>query len=99
MKSQFVEFENVMKEYFTCHHAEEVVPPEDLEKSQQEVFYMPVHALRMESSRTTKSHAVFDAFTRMSTGISLNDILMINTSFYFSGRFDTYPSALCSIDR
>ena len=39
-------------------HAE-LVPVADLEKSPKYVFYLPMHAVRKESSTTTKIRAVF----------------------------------------
>ena len=47
-----------MKEYFDFEHAE-LVPPEDLNKPVQDVFYMPMHAVRKEASTTTKLQVVF----------------------------------------
>ena len=38
-------------------HAEQV-PLDDLEKPLQEVFYLPVHAVKKESSTTTRIRAV-----------------------------------------
>ena len=42
-KEQFDEFDSVMDEYFEKGHAE-LVPLDDLEKSLQDVFYLPMHA-------------------------------------------------------
>ena len=42
-----------MEEHFEKEHAE-LVPTSDLEKSSNEVFYMPMHAVRKELSTTTK---------------------------------------------
>ena len=53
-KNQFEDFDAVMQEYFEMGHAV-VVPAADLEKPPQEVFYLPMHAVRKESSTTTKS--------------------------------------------
>ena len=41
-------------------HAEPV-PAVDLHKPECEVFYLPIHVVRKESSSTTKIRAVFDA--------------------------------------
>lgn len=57
-------------------HAE-AVPETDLEKSTHNVFYLPMHTVRKQSSTTTKVRAIFDAFAKLLTGVSLNDILLV----------------------
>lgn len=69
-KGHFDEVEWVMDEYFVSKHAEPV-PQADLEKLPSQVFYLPMHVVRKESSTTTKLHAVFDASAKTSSGISL----------------------------
>ena len=64
----------VINEYLESGYAEEV-PLLDLEKLPLEVFYLPMHSVRKESSTTTRVRAVFDASAKTSTGISLNDTL------------------------
>ena len=44
-RDQFEEFGAVMEEYFEMKHAE-LVPVADMEKPQQDVFYLPMHAAR-----------------------------------------------------
>ena len=44
-KSQFDPFNAVMEEYFAMGHAEPV-PAADLEKSEQDAFYLPMHTVR-----------------------------------------------------
>ena len=82
-KGQFPEFSTVMREYFECDHAE-LVPTTDLEKPTSEVFYLPIHTVRKESSNTTKLRAVFDASASSSTGISLNDTLLVSPTVHSS---------------
>ena len=53
-----------------------------MNKSPQDVFYLPVHAVRKESSTTTKIRAVFDASAKSSSGMSLNDILLVGTTVH-----------------
>ena len=57
-KNRFQEFESVMREF-------ELVPPVDLEKPEDQVFYLPMHAVYKSSSTTTKVRAVFDASTNL----------------------------------
>ena len=80
-KGQFTDFSAVMEEYLDLVHAE-IVPNTDLEKPPQEVFYLPVHAMRKETSTTTKLRAVFDASTKSSTGVSLNDLLLVGPTVH-----------------
>ena len=75
-KNQFDEFAAVMNEYKDLKHAE-LVPEADLNKPTQETFYLPMHAVRKEESTTTQLRVVFDASAKSSTGISLNDSLLV----------------------
>ena len=79
-KGQFQEFETVIRE---SGHAEEVPAP-DLDKHPQSVFYLPMHSVRKESSTTTKVRAVFDASAKTSTGLSLNDTLLVGPTVHSS---------------
>ena len=80
-KNQFDEFGSVMKEYLDMGHAEQV-PPSDLEKPQHQVFYLPMHAVRKDSSTTTKIRAVFNASAKSSSGVSLNDTLLVGPTIH-----------------
>ena len=66
LKSQFSEFSTVIQEYFDMEHAE-LVPVTDLEKPPQQVFYLPMHAVRKDSSTTMKVRAIFDASAKSSS--------------------------------
>ena len=70
-----------MQEYFDMKHAE-VVPFEDLMKPEDRVFYFPMHAVYKQSSSTTKIRAVFDASAKSSSGVSLNDILLVGPTIH-----------------
>ena len=70
-----------MNEYMELKHAE-LVPKADLNKPMQETFYLPMHAVRKEESTTTKLRVVFDASAKSSTGISLNDALLVGPTVH-----------------
>ena len=59
-KGQFADFNAVMQEYFDLKHAESVLAI-DLNRSPENVFYLPMHVVHKESSTTTMIRAVFDA--------------------------------------
>ena len=67
-KHQFDEFGSVMQEYLDLGHAE-LVPPSDLEKPEHQVFYLPMHA-------------VFDVSAKSSSGVSLNDTLLVSPTIH-----------------
>ena len=67
--------------YFVNNQAEPV-PQADIERQASEVFYLPIHVVRKESSTTTKIRAVFDASAKTSTGASLNDILLVGRTVH-----------------
>ena len=70
-----------MEEYLNLGYAE-VVPVADLQKPPKEVFYLPMHAVKKEHSTTTKVRAIFDASAKSSTGISLNDTLLVGSTVH-----------------
>ena len=72
-KGQFTDFNTVMQEYFDIKHAESV-PTVDLNKPAESVFYLPMHAVRKESSATTKIRAVFDTSAKSFTSVSLRHV-------------------------
>ena len=80
-KHQFDEFAAVMKEYFDLNHAA-LVPAIDLKKLPNEAFYLPMHAVHKEKSTTTKLRVVFDASAKSSTGVSLNDSLLVGPTVH-----------------
>ena len=75
LKNEFSTFNNMRQEYSDLCHAEPV-PLTDLGKPEKDVFYLPIHAVKKESSTTTKIRAVFDASVKSSSGVSLNDLLV-----------------------
>ncbi|XP_053692086.1 uncharacterized protein LOC128740561 [Sabethes cyaneus] len=61
-------------EYEDLGHMREVV---DEEPSNQVNYYLPHHAVLKPESTTTKLRVVFDASCRTSTGVSLNNALLV----------------------
>ena len=80
-RNHFGEFSTVMNEYMDLKHAE-LVPEPELNKPLEETFYLPMHAVRKEESTTTKLRVVFDASAKSSTGISLNDMLLVGPTVH-----------------
>ena len=81
-KRQFKELDLVVKEYFDMGHTEQVPVADMRERSDNTVFYLPIHAVRKESSTTSKVRAVFDASAKSSTGVSLNDTLLVGPTVH-----------------
>ena len=77
----FQEVNEIMPEYLSLGHAEDV-PLTDAYKPQSTVYYLPMHVVYKSSSSTTKIRAVFDASAKSSTGISLNDTLLVGPTVH-----------------
>ena len=80
-KNQHAQLDSVMRKYLDLGHAEQV-PVEDLKKPTNEVFYFTIHAVYKTSRMTTKVRAVFDASTKSTTGVSLNDCLLVGPTVH-----------------
>ena len=80
-KGIFKEVDCIMKVYLDLEYSEPV-PHDSIDKSVNEVFYMPMHVVFKESSNTTKIRPVFDASAKSTTGMSLNDILMVGPTVH-----------------
>ncbi|XP_065088817.1 uncharacterized protein LOC135710230 [Ochlerotatus camptorhynchus] len=94
LKAQYVDF---MAEYIELGHMVPVDPLQD--KTHTCSFYLPHHAVLKPSSTTTKCRVVFDGSSKSSTGISLNDCLMVgptvqDTLYAIVIRFCMYEVAL-----
>ena len=80
-KAQFKEFASCIEEYLELGHAE-LVPVTELQKTHQQVYYMPMHTVRKEASTTTKLRVVFDASAKSVSGASLNDQFLIGPTVH-----------------
>lgn len=72
LKSQYKKF---IDEYKNLNHMELV--DESLDETSKQHFYLPHHCVLKPSSSTTKLRVVFDASAKTSSGLSLNDVLMV----------------------
>ena len=50
--------------------------------SLSEVYYLPMHVAKKESSTTTKTRAVFDVYAKSSNGIPLTDTLLVGSTIH-----------------
>ncbi|GFS30022.1 integrase catalytic domain-containing protein [Trichonephila inaurata madagascariensis] len=67
-------FRNFMKEYLNLKHME-LVP--DCEINNVKSLYLPHHGVVSDTSCTIKLCVVFDASSKASSGLSLNDLIMV----------------------
>jgi len=68
-KIQYIDF---MNEYMTMGHMTEVVP-----NNETKGYYLPHHFVLKDNSTTTKLRVVFDGSAKTSSGLSLNNCLMV----------------------
>ncbi|CAA9997912.1 unnamed protein product [Nesidiocoris tenuis] len=92
LKTAYVSF---LKEYLSLNHMEEV-PSCNITGTH---YYIPHHGVLKESSSTTKLRVVYDASCKSSSGVSLNEILMVGPVvqedlFSILSRFRTHVYAL-----
>ena len=80
-QGQVCEVDLVIQEYFTLGHAK-AVPIKDTDKELSSVFYLPIHVVYKSSSSTTKVRAVFYESAKCSSGISLNDTVLVGLTVY-----------------
>lgn len=66
---------------FRLNHAEPV-PFEDLKKPTKDTLYLPMYAVQKEQSTTTKITVVFDTSAISSSGVSLNDSILVRLTIH-----------------
>ena len=89
-------FQDVVQSYLDLGHAE-LVPTTHRET--QCTYYLPMHGVFKQSSTSTKLRVVFDGSAVSTTGISLNQSLMVGPTLHptlesIILRFRSYPIAL-----
>ena len=95
LREQYSQF---IDEYIKLNHMREVNAPHSLSPNSH-TFYLPHHPVMKETSTTTKLRVVFNASCKSSTGVSLNDTLMVGPTVQqdllsIFIRFRTHPIAL-----
>ncbi|UYV71685.1 hypothetical protein LAZ67_9000041 [Cordylochernes scorpioides] len=95
LKSQYINF---MREYMELNHME-LIPLKELKKPSNQCFYLPHHGVLREQSTTTKIRVVFNASSRSTNNLSLNDFLHVGPKlqqnlFNILLRFRTFPIAI-----
>ena len=53
-----------------------------MEKPIEKTFYIAMHAVYKATSTTTKVRAVFDTSAKSSTGVSLNDTILVSLTIH-----------------
>ncbi|CAG7720391.1 unnamed protein product, partial [Allacma fusca] len=71
-----IQYHKFMNEYISLGHMQ-LVPTSQLQIPDYESFYLPHHCVLKDSSTTTKLRVVFDGSAKSSSGISLNEKLMV----------------------
>lgn len=95
LKKKYTEF---IHEYKDLGHMQQVKDSTSTASSSKN-FYLPHHPVIKESSQTTKLRVVFDGSCKSSTGVSLNDTLMVGPTlqqdlFSILVRFRTFQVTL-----
>ena len=70
------EYTKVIQEFCDLGHMEEI-PSDEVDKPDSEHFYLSHHCVVKESSTTSKYRVVFNGSAFSTSGLSLNDVLMI----------------------
>ncbi|XP_067204174.1 uncharacterized protein [Linepithema humile] len=94
----YKEYKSFMHEYDSLGHMRELIN-DQISNPKITSFYLPHHAVRNEASTTTKVRVVFDGSCKTTTGISLNDTLMVGPTlqedlFAILTKYRTFKIAL-----
>ena len=72
----YKKYNNFINEFLNLGHME-VIPDNELVRPHYNCFYIPHHCVFKDSSTATKLRVFFDASAKTTSGISLNDKLMV----------------------
>lgn len=91
----YARYREFMQEYIDLNHMRQIKPSAGHELA----YYMPHHPVFKETSITTKLRVVFDASCKSTSGLSLNDSLLVGPTiqedlFSILLRFRTFPYAM-----
>ena len=89
-------FQEVVQSYLDLGHAELIPSAEPMPKKK---YYLPMHCVAKQSSTSTKLRVVFDGSAVSTSGISLNQSLMVGPTLHPSLesillKFRSYPVAV-----
>jgi len=73
-KTLHAKYSEFMREYIALGH---MSPVPDGDQESKPIVYLPHHGVFKDSSATTKIRVVFDASAKTSSGVSLNDTLLV----------------------
>ncbi|XP_018374037.1 PREDICTED: uncharacterized protein LOC108768190, partial [Trachymyrmex cornetzi] len=91
----YAQYRKFMQEYIDLNHMRRIKPSVNHDKA----YYMPHHPVFKETSTTTKLRVVFDASCKSTSGLSLNDSLLVGPTiqedlFSILLRFRTFSYAM-----
>lgn len=69
------QYRDFMNDYLSLEHMEEVLDPESNNNQYGKTCFLPHHAVLKENSTTTKLRVVFNASSKTTSQLSLNDVL------------------------
>lgn len=75
----YAEYRHFLKKYLELGHMREITDPS---QEPDKVYYFPHHAVYKETSTITKLRVIFYGSCKTSTGISLNDALMVGPTIH-----------------